>query len=120
MKGEYMKQGQIFYHAKKYGRTIRRNFTWDDKCKVESDHIIYFDVMVKLFTRKFDRIESGVVSICFHPCGGLLVSESMFPEVLDLPHPSSLAFLSYKQAEHNSTDFESRFREFSTRRNPAV
>jgi|TARA_A100001515_G_C4506333_1_gene188457 hypothetical protein len=51
MKGEYMKQGQIFYHAKKYGRTIRRNFTWDDKCKVESDHIIYFDVMANDYRR---------------------------------------------------------------------
>ena len=46
-----MKQGQIFYHAKKYGRTIRRNFTWDDKCKVESDHIIYFDVMANDYRR---------------------------------------------------------------------
>tara|TARA_R100001163_G_scaffold1239_1_gene1818 strand:- start:294 stop:527 length:234 start_codon:yes stop_codon:yes gene_type:complete len=51
MKGEYMKKGQIFYHAKKYGRTIRRNFTWDDKCKVESDHIIYFDVMANNYRR---------------------------------------------------------------------
>ena len=46
-----MKQGQIFYHAKKYGRTIRRNFTWDDKCKVEDDHIIYFDVMANDYRR---------------------------------------------------------------------
>jgi hypothetical protein len=30
MKGEYMKQGQIFYHAKKYGRTIRRNLLMDN------------------------------------------------------------------------------------------
>ena len=46
-----MKKGQIFYHAKKYGRTIRRNFTWDDKCKVEDDHIIYFDVMANDYRR---------------------------------------------------------------------
>ena len=46
-----MKKGQIFYHAKKYGRTIRRNFSWDDKCKVESDHIIYFDVIANNYRR---------------------------------------------------------------------
>ena len=44
-------KGRITYYAKKHNKTITREYKLDDKCKVEDDYIIYFDLSANNYRR---------------------------------------------------------------------